>query len=375
MEVLEMPATLEAALALEDYLVMPDAEVAERIEHARRELGKRVVILGHHYQRDDVIRHADLTGDSYQLSVMASQTQAEYIVFCGVHFMAESADILGKEGQRVILPDMGAGCSMADMATLEQVEDAWEQLRDIGVLKNRVAPITYMNSSAAIKAFCGRNEGVVCTSSNAIPLFDHYLKEFDKMFFFPDQHLGRNTGAKFGIPLDKMALWNPYEELGGNTEEQLHEAKLILWRGHCSVHGRFKPWHVEQIRKQVPGVQVLVHPECMREVVEISDLNGSTSFIINTVRNAPAGSKWAIGTEINLVNRLAAEFPDKEIHLLAPDLCMCATMYRIAPQNLAWAMENLLQGKVVNEIRVDGETKHYANIALERMINLTEKNR
>ena len=368
-----MSAILEEFRAIEDYLVMPDAEVHERIEAARRELGKRVVILGHHYQRDDVISHADLTGDSYQLSVMASQTQAEYIVFCGVHFMAESADILGKDAQRVILPDLGAGCSMADMATLEQVEDAWEQLREIGVLKNRVAPITYMNSSAAIKAFCGRNDGVVCTSSNAIPLFDHYLEEFDKMFFFPDQHLGRNTGAKFGIPLDKMALWNPHEELGGNTEQELHEAKLILWRGHCSVHGRFKPWHVEQIRNKVPGVKVLVHPECMREVVEVSDLNGSTSYIINMVRESPAGSKWAIGTEVNLVNRLAAEFPDKEIHLLAPDLCMCATMYRIAPQNLAWAMENILDGNVVNEIRVDGDTKHYANIALERMINLTEK--
>lgn len=369
----EMPAILETVLAIEDYLVMPDEEMHERIEAARAELGKRVIILGHHYQRDDVIRHADLTGDSYQLSVMASQTQAEYIVFCGVHFMAESANILGKPNQRVILPDLGAGCSMADMATLEQVEDAWEQLRDIGVLKNRVAPITYMNSSAAIKAFCGRNEGVVCTSSNAVPLFDHYLKEFDKMFFFPDQHLGRNTGAKFGIPLDKMALWNPHEELGGSTEEQLHEAKLILWRGHCSVHGRFKPWHVDRIRKDVPGVQVLVHPECMREVVEISDLNGSTSFIINTVTNAPAGTKWAIGTEVNLVNRLAQEFPDKEIHLLSPDLCMCATMYRIAPQNLAWAMENLLDGNVVNEIVVEPETKHFASIALERMIDLTEK--
>lgn len=371
---IEMTAILETARALEDYLVMPDEEIHECIEEARRELGKRVVILGHHYQRDDVIRHADLTGDSYQLSVMASQTQAEYIVFCGVHFMAESANILGKPNQRVILPDLGAGCSMADMATLEQVEDAWEQLRDIGVLKQRVAPITYMNSSAAIKAFCGRNEGVVCTSSNAVPLFDHYLKEFDKMFFFPDQHLGRNTGAKFGIPLDKMALWNPHEELGGNTEEALREAKLILWRGHCSVHGRFKPWHVEQVRTQLPGVQVLVHPECMREVVEISDLNGSTSYIINTVRESPAGSKWAIGTELNLVNRLAAEFPDKEIRLLAPDLCMCATMYRIAPQNLAWAMENLLEGNVVNEIVVDGETRHYASVALERMISLTEKN-
>jgi quinolinate synthase len=369
-----MSAVLEAIRPIEDYLVMPDAEINERIEFARKELGSRVVILGHHYQRDDVIRHADLTGDSYQLSVMASQTDAEYIVFCGVHFMAESANILGKPGQRVILPDLGAGCSMADMASIEQVEDAWQQLGEIGVLKQKVAPITYMNSTAAIKAFCGRNGGVVCTSSNAVPLFDVYLKEYDKMFFFPDQHLGRNTGAKFGIPLDQMVLWNPHEELGGNTEEELHAAKLILWRGHCSVHGRFKPWHVDLIRKQIPGVQVIVHPECPREVVELSDLDGSTSFIIKTIENAPSGSKWAVGTEVNLVNRLAQRFPDKEIQLLAPDLCMCATMYRIAPQNLAWAMDNLLEGNVVNEIVVDDETKHFALVALERMINFTEKN-
>lgn len=367
-----MSAVVEDVRRLENFLVMPEAEIAARIEEARRILGKRVVILGHHYQRDDVIRHADLTGDSYQLSVMASQTEAEYIIFCGVHFMAESADVVGKDFQRVILPDLGAGCSMADMASIDQVEDAWEQLRDIGVLKNKVAPITYMNSTAAIKAFCGRNEGVVCTSSNAVPLFDIYLKEFDKMFFFPDQHLGRNTGAKFGIPLDKMALWNPHEELGGNTEEQLHDAKLILWRGHCSVHGRFKPWHVDKIRQEVPGVKVLVHPECTREVVEVSDLDGSTSFIIKTVENSPPGSKWAIGTEVNLVNRLAQRFPDKEIHLLAPDLCMCATMYRIAPQNLAWAVENLIDGVVVNEIVVDDETRHFAKVALDRMIELTE---
>ena len=368
-----MSAVLTERRVIEDYLVMPETEVAAAIDAARRELGPRVIILGHHYQRDDVIRHADLTGDSYQLSVMASQTDAEFIVFCGVHFMAESADILGKREQRVILPDLGAGCSMADMATIDQVEDAWEQLGEIGVLDQKVAPITYMNSSAAIKAFCGRHEGVVCTSSNAVPLFDIYLKEFDKMFFFPDQHLGRNTGAKFGIPLDQMVLWNPHEELGGNTEEQLHNAKLILWRGHCSVHGRFKDWHVDKIRERIPGVQVLVHPECTREVVEKSDQNGSTSYIIRTVEESPAGSKWAIGTEVNLVSRLQQRFPDKEIHLLAPDLCMCATMYRIAPQNLAWAMENLLDGNVVNEIVVDDETKRYAYLALERMISLTEK--
>jgi len=370
-----MSAVSEAVRPIEDYLVMPDEEIHGRIEAARQELGSRVVILGHHYQRDDVIEHADLTGDSYQLSVMAAQRKdAEYIVFCGVHFMAESADTLGQPHQKVILPDLGAGCSMADMATIEQVEDAWEQLREIGVLREKVAPITYMNSSAAIKAFCGRNGGVVCTSSNAVPLFDVYLKEYDKMFFFPDQHLGRNTGAKFGIPLDKMVLWNPHEELGGNTEEELRAAKLFLWRGHCSVHGRFKPWHVDKIRKDIPGVQVIVHPECMREVVEISDLNGSTSFIINTVTNAASGTKWAIGTELNLVLRLQKQFPDKEIQLLAPDLCMCATMYRIAPQNLAWAMENIAAGNVVNQIKVDNDTKHFALIALERMINLTEKN-
>jgi quinolinate synthase len=369
----EMTAIAEEVRTIEEYLVMPDAEVFERIEAARKALGPRVVILGHHYQRDDVVKHADLTGDSYQLSVMASETDAEFIVFCGVHFMAESADILGKPHQRVILPDLGAGCSMADMATIDQVEDAWQQLGEIGVLDSKVAPITYMNSSAAIKAFCGRHSGVVCTSSNAIPLFDIYLKEYDKMFFFPDQHLGRNTGAKFGIPLDKMALWDPHKELGGNTAEQLREAKLILWRGHCSVHGRFKDWHVDKVREETPGIQVLVHPECVYEVVQKADLNGSTSFIINTIENAPSGSKWAIGTEVNLVNRLQDRFPHKQVRLLAPDLCMCATMYRIAPQNLAWALENLVNDVVVNEIVVDDTTKHFAAIALERMISMTER--
>lgn len=371
-----MSAVLEKTPVIEDYLVMSDEEISARIESAREELGSRVIILGHHYQRDDVIEHADLSGDSYQLSVMASQTDALFIVFCGVHFMAESANILGKPNQRVILPDLGAGCSMADMANIEQVEDAWEQLREIGVVgeTSKVAPMTYMNSTAAIKAFCGRNGGVVCTSSNAVPLFDKYLKEYDKMFFFPDQHLGRNTGLKFGIPLDKMALWNPHEELGGNTEEELRDARLILWKGHCSVHGRFKPWHVDQVRKETPDIKVLVHPECMYEVVEKSDLNGSTSFIIKTVENAPTASKWAIGTEVNLVNRLQKRFPDKEIRLLSPDLCMCATMYRIAPQNLAWALDNLLVGNVVNEIIVDENIKKWATVALERMISFTEQN-
>ena len=361
---------MKKAPALEDYFGMSDAELFERIERARAELGARLVILGHHYQRDDVICHADLTGDSLGLSKMAAaRPEAEFIVFCGVHFMAESADILSAPEQKVILPDLGAGCSMADMATAEQVEDAWEQLESIGVIGDfKVTPITYMNSSAAIKAFCGKNGGVVCTSTNAVPLFDKYLKEADKLFFFPDQHLGRNTGAKFGIPLDEMVVWDPAKDLGGNTEADLRKARLILWKGHCSVHGRFKLWHVEQVRREVPGIKVLVHPECIYEVVQASDLNGSTEFIIKTLEAAPSGSKWAVGTEVNLVNRLVKRFPDKHIQLLAPDLCMCATMYRIAPQNLAWALESLVAGEVVNQIIVPEETAKWARVALDRML-------
>jgi quinolinate synthase len=363
-------AILERAPALEDYFGLSERELSERIEAARRGLGARLVILGHHYQRDDVIAHADFTGDSFKLcQLLSARPAAEYIVFCGVHFMAESADILKPGDQKVILPDLGAGCSMADMATSEQVEDAWDQLSEIGVVGDfKVMPITYMNSSAAIKAFCGREGGVVCTSSNAVPLFDKSLKEADKLFFFPDQHLGRNTGVKFGIPLDEMVLWDPFKELGGNTAEELRRARLILWKGHCSVHGRFRPWHVEQVRRETPGIKVLVHPECERAVVEMSDLNGSTEFIIKTVGEAPAGSKWAIGTEVNLVDRLVKRHPDKEIRLLAPDLCMCATMYRIAPQNLAWVLESLLAGVVPNQITVPEETARLARVALDRML-------
>ena len=364
--------TLAKAPALEDYFGLSDAELHARIEAARAKLGKRLVILGHHYQRDDVIRHADLTGDSFKLSMQASERpEAEFIVFCGVHFMAESADILSAPAQKVILPDLGAGCSMADMATAEQVEDAWEQLQSVGILDDfKVMPITYMNSSAAIKAFCGEHDGVVCTSSNAAPLFDKSLKEADKLFFFPDQHLGRNTGVRFGIPLEQMRLWDPDKELGGNTAEELRGARLILWKGHCSVHGRFRPWHVEQVRAEVPGIKVLVHPECIKEVVEKSDLNGSTEFIIKTLEAAPAGSSWAVGTEVNLVNRLVARFPEKHIRLLSPDLCMCATMYRIAPQNLAWVLESLVAGRVVNQIVVPAETARWARVALDRMLQI-----
>jgi quinolinate synthase len=368
----KMTAVLEMkkAPALEDYFGMSDAELHERIEASRRELGKRLVILGHHYQREDVICHADYTGDSFKLAQLAaSRPEAEFILFCGVHFMAESADILKPGEQKVILPDLGAGCSMADMASAEQVEDAWEQLQSLGILDEfRVMPITYMNSTAALKAFCGRNNGVVCTSSNAVPLFDKSLKEANKLFFFPDQHLGRNTGVKFGIALDEMVVWDPFKELGGNTEDQLRRARLILWKGHCSVHGRFKAWHVDQVRAQTPGINVLVHPECIYEVVQSADLNGSTEFIIKTLEAAPAGSKWAIGTEVNLVNRLIKQFPDKQIQLLSPDLCMCATMYRIAPQNLAWALESLVAGEVVNQISVPEETALWARAALDRML-------
>ena len=355
--------------AIEQYLTLGEAELEERIEEAKKKLGDRAVILGHHYQRDDVIRHADIVGDSFKLAQMASRRpEAEYLIFCGVHFMAESADILSAGHQRVILPDLAAGCSMADMAGLEQVETAWEQLNDLGMTS--VIPITYMNSAADIKAFCGRHEGVVCTSSNAVPLFDWALKQREKLFFFPDEHLGRNTGVRFGIPLDQMVVWDPRLELGGNTPEQLKGARIILWKGFCSVHGRFLPRHVDEKRAEYPGIKILVHPECRYEVVAKSDLNGSTEFIIKTIDEAPAGSKWAVGTELNLVNRLVNRHQDKMVTLLAPDLCMCATMFRIAPENLLWSLENLVEGHVVNQIKVDDETALWAKVALDRMLQI-----
>lgn len=358
---------LGSARPIDEYLDLGEAEIYDRIAEAKRSLGDRVVVLGHHYQRDDVICHADLTGDSFKLARMASQRrEAEYIVFCGVHFMAESADILSAAHQRVILPDLAAGCSMADMARLEQVETAWEQLQELGI--DSVIPITYMNSAANIKAFCGRHEGVVCTSSNAVPLFDWALKEREKLFFFPDEHLGRNTGMKFGIPLEQMAVWDPRLDLGGNTVEKLQSARLILWKGFCSVHGRFQVRHVDERRAEYPGIKVLVHPECRYEVVAKSDLNGSTEFIIKTIGEAEAGSSWAVGTELNLVNRLAKRHPDKFVTLLAPDLCMCATMFRIAPENLLWSLENLVDGRVVNRIQVDEDTAKWARVSLDRML-------
>jgi len=352
---------------LDDYVNLSEDETHQRIQRAKKVLGERLVILGHHYQRDDVICHADLTGDSFKLAKLASErAQAEYIVFCGVHFMAESADVLSGPHQKVVLPDLAAGCSMADMARLEQVETAWEQLEELGLTS--VMPITYMNSAANIKAFCGRHDGVVCTSSNAIPLFRWALTRREKLLFFPDEHLGRNTGVKFGIPLDQMVVWDPRQDLGGNTPEQLAAARIILWKGFCSVHGRFQPRHVDERRAEYPGIQVLVHPECRYEVVKQADLDGSTEFIIKTLAEAPAGSQWAVGTEVNLVNRLANRHPDKFVTLLAPDLCMCATMFRIAPENLLWSLENLVEGHVVNQIVVDAETAKWAKVALDRML-------
>jgi quinolinate synthase len=354
---------------IDDYLNLSEAELFERIQAAKKTLGDSVAILGHHYQRDDVICHADLTGDSFKLSQLAAERhEAAHLVFCGVHFMAESADILSAAHQQVILPDMAAGCSMADMAKLDQVEDAWEQLHQLGI--NDVLPITYMNSAANIKAFCGRHDGVVCTSSNAVPLFKWAFARREKLFFFPDEHLGRNTGIKFGIPLEQMVVWDPRLELGGNTPEQLRQAKIILWKGFCSVHGRFQARHVDDRRAEHPDIKVLVHPECRYEVVAKSDLNGSTEFIIKTIAEAPAGSKWAVGTELNLVNRLAKRHPDKFVTLLAPDLCMCATMFRIAPENLCWSLENLVAGHVVNHITVDAETAKWAKLALDRMLTI-----
>ena len=357
----------QGVLPLEDYVHLSEAELRVRIQQARQKLGDRLVILGHHYQRDDVIEHADFTGDSFNLARQAqTRPTADFIVFAGVHFMAESADILSEPHQKVILPDLGAGCSMADMANIEQVETAWEQLAELGI--TGVMPITYMNSAANLKAFCGRNGGAVCTSSNAVKLFDWALGNSEKLIFFPDEHLGRNTGIKHGIPLDKMVVWDPRLDLGGNTAEALIAAKVILWKGFCSVHGRFLPRHVDERRAEYSGINILVHPECRYEVVNKADLNGSTEFILRTLDEAPTGSKWAVGTEVNLVNRLANKHKDKFVTLLSPDLCMCATMFRIAPENLLWALENLIAGNVVNQISVDEETAHWAKVALGRML-------
>jgi quinolinate synthase len=350
-----------------------DPDLVARALAAKEALGDKVFVLGHHYQRDEVIQFADVTGDSFKLArEAAARPGAEFIVFCGVHFMAESADILTGPGQQVILPDLAAGCSMADMARLTQVEMAWEAMTEAGVAES-VVPVTYMNSSADIKAFCGRNGGVVCTSSNAEVALEWAYDQLPdaKVLFLPDQHLGRNTAIlKMGLTLDDCVVWDPHRPNGGLTIEQLRDAKMILWKGHCSVHGRFSEEVVDELRATIPGVQILVHPECKHEVVLKADLVGSTEFIINTIEAAPAGSSWAIGTELNLVKRLAAAHPDKQITFLDKTVCYCSTMNRIDLPHFVWAMESLVAGQVVNRIEVDPETEKYALVALERMLAL-----
>jgi quinolinate synthase len=351
-----------------------DPDLVARARAAKEALGEKLFVLGHHYQRDEVIQFADVTGDSFKLARdAAARPQAEYIVFCGVHFMAESADILTSAGQQVVLPDLAAGCSMADMARIFQVEKAWEALAAAGV-QDQVVPVTYMNSSAAIKAFCGRNGGVVCTSSNAEVALDWAFAQKGpdtKVLFLPDQHLGRNTAVlKLGYSLEDCVVWNPLKPNGGLTTEQIADAKMILWQGHCSVHGRFSADVIDDLRSRIPDLNVIVHPECQHEVVTKADLVGSTEFIIKTIQEAPAGSSWAIGTELNLVQRLKNAHPDKNIVFLDRNVCYCSTMNRIDLPHFVWALENLVAGNVVNQIRVDPQTEADALVALQRMLDL-----
>jgi quinolinate synthase len=364
-----------ASCSLENYLVLPDRSMDARIAAARRELGGRVVVLGHHYQRDEVIKNADFRGDSYKLSQEAARTQAEYIVFCGVHFMAESADVLANHGQQVILPDLNAGCSMADMAEIGQVESCWEQLVAAGLTDEEgrgITPLTYMNSTAAIKAFVGERGGLVCTSSNAGSAFKWAFGRNERILFLPDQHLGRNTAHALGIPLDECVVWDPFLPHGGADPQRLRDARVILWKGHCSVHQRFLPEHVDKVRLRYPGIQVIVHPECRFEVCQKADGIGSTEGLIKFIKDAPSGSKFAVGTEIHLVNRMGKEFAaeNKTVVTLDDSGCLCTTMFRISPQHLCWALENLVEGNVVNRIQVPQEVKHWSRVALGRMLEI-----
>jgi quinolinate synthase len=356
----------------EAYLRLSDDEMDTRIADAKRTLGKRLVILGHHYQRDEVIKFADFIGDSLKLSrAAAAQTAAEFIVFCGVHFMAESADILRGPNQTVILPDMAAGCSMADMAAGDQLAMAWRELEEMGLDATTVVPVTYINSSAAIKASVGEHDGVVCTSSNAAKIMAWALERGEHLLMLPDEHLGRNTGYTLGVPLDRMAIWDPNEHWGGLTPEQAAHARLILWKGHCSVHTRFTVAQIQAFRKKYPAGKVIAHPECTFEVVQAADFSGSTEHILDRVRNSPKGSVWAVATEIHLVNRLAHEVaPDRTVVTLDPFGCLCSTMFRVSPNHLLWVLEGLLEGQVHNQITVPDETKRWAKLALDRMLEI-----
>jgi len=373
----EQPSTVRApeiekgvGCDFDSYLLLPDTTLDERITAAKAKLGKDVVILGHHYQRDEVIKFADFRGDSLKLSQQAAQTDGKYIVFCGVHFMAESADILRRDQQIVVLPDLNAGCSMADMADIGQVEACWSELGTVVVDTRKIVPVTYMNSTAAIKSFTGEHGGAVCTSSNAAAVMKWAFARGEKVLFLPDEHLGRNTGYLMGIALDEMVVWDPFEELGGNTPEALKKAKVILWKGYCSVHQRFTPEHVARVRKEHPGIRVIVHPECRFEVAQAADEIGSTEGILKVIKAAPAGSEWAVGTEIHLVNRMGKELRDRAVISLDPSVCVCTTMFRITPQHLLWALENLGAGRMVNQISVDERTRHFAKVALDRMLEL-----
>jgi quinolinate synthase len=354
-----------------EYLHLTAEELDQRIHIAKEKLGKSVTVLGHHYQREEVIKYADFQGDSFLLSQEAARLpDADYIVFCGVHFMAETACILCSPHQKVILPNITAGCSMADMAPMDDVDDAWEDLQDVLGDHGGIVPITYMNSIASIKALCGRTGGAVCTSSNAGAVMEWAFQQSQRVLFLPDQHLGRNTGLKLGMSLDEMVVWNPFKRLGGNTPEQLRAAKLILWQGHCAVHTRFTVKQIDAARDRYPDVTVLVHPECPMETVQAADLDGSTEFIRKAINEAPAGSKWAVGTEVSLVNRLALENPDKTIFCLDPVICPCSTMYRIHPAYVLWVLEGLIDGQVINQITVPDDIRKDAQVALERMLAL-----
>lgn len=354
------------------YAQMDGDELERRIAAARTALGTRLVILGHHYQRDEIIKYADYRGDSFKLAQnAAAHTEADYIVFCGVHFMAESADVLSAPHQKVILPNPAAGCSMADMANIAEVEECWEMLLDQLGEDAGIIPVTYMNSAANLKAFCGRHGGVVCTSSNAPKVMQWAFRQGQRVLFFPDEHLGRNTALAYGIPAEQMFVWNPKDPLASDSADaEIERAKIILWKGYCTTHMRFNLQQIEKARADYPGIKVLVHPECRQEVVAAADLYGSTEYIIEQIEKAPSGSQWAVGTEINLVHRLAQEHSDQRIFCLDPVVCPCSTMYRIHPAYLAWVLEALVHDEVINQVSVDQETVHWARVALERMLAL-----